>query len=165
MIRTVLSPRRVRRAVVAPCLWWGPRTAGKRLPLEASSFAVSAERDVHLVLGDDALLPVGQTDVDQLLVRFSSHLQDLVRAIGTDSQTSAGLGRARQLARPPWPPGYMESRIHLVMAAESVQELLAHVRADSAEPRRLRSRALSVHPIPLPPADARWASHREETHV
>ncbi|MFD7615549.1 DUF6415 family natural product biosynthesis protein [Streptomyces sp. NPDC059802] len=171
MIRTFLSPRRVRRAAVAPCLWRRPRLSGSGLRPKAGAAVLNAEGDVRLVLGDHAPLPALQSEVDELLVRFSHHLkelEDLVRAIGASPQTAVGLGRARRLGKLPRPCGHMESRIHLVMVAESVQELLAQVRAEDAAPkgvRRLSSRHPPAHPIPRPPVVARWTPDREDSHV
>jgi hypothetical protein len=170
MILTTFAPRRVRPAAVAPYSWWWPRTAGKEPVLDAGSLVVNAERDVQLVLGDDRPLPALQSDVDQLLIRFSDQLEGLLRlrAVGVGAEADVRFGRARRLGRLPRPFGHMESRIHLVMAAESVQDLLAHVRAEGARPAELwrpRGWWSLAHRFPLPPVDARWARDREVAHV
>ncbi|NUQ95071.1 MAG: hypothetical protein HOY79_00420 [Streptomyces sp.] len=167
MIRTVFSlPRRARRAEAAPRTWRRPRTMGEEIALEAGSQVAEAERDVLLVLGDDGPLPALQSEVDRLLTRFSLHLEGLVRALDAGSGSAAGVDRARRLGRLPPPRGHMESRIHLVMAAESAQELLARIATEgvAASPRPRIWRPPGVR-APRQPAEAHWARDREEAHV
>ncbi|MGW6145499.1 hypothetical protein [Streptomyces sp. NPDC055140] len=167
MTLTTSAPRRARPATVAYSWWW-TRTAGKESVLNARSLVINAERDVHLVLGDDRPLPAQQSEVDQLLIRFSDHLEGLLRAVSADAEADVRFSRARRVGRLPRPLGHMESRIHLVMAAESVQDLLVHVRSEGARPAKLRMPRgwwPLAHRFPLPPADARWARSREVAHV
>ncbi|MFG2683863.1 ATP-binding protein [Streptomyces sp. NPDC048392] len=70
--------------------------------------------------------------VDPLLIRFSPHLKGFVRALESGSGSAAGVDHARRLGRLPPPHGYLESRVHLVMVAESAQELLARIAAEGA---------------------------------
>ncbi|MFE6412220.1 hypothetical protein ACFVOR_35400 [Streptomyces sp. NPDC057837] len=167
MILTAFAPRRARPAAAAR-VWWRPRTADNEPSLEASSLVARAHRDVNLVLGDDRPLPDLQSDVDQLLSRFSTHLEVLLRIVDVSAETNTRFARMRRLGQLPRPVGHVESRIHLVLAAESVQELLAHVRAEGAcpaGPRRPRGWWSFAHRFPLSPVDGRWARDREEAHV
>ncbi|MER5372608.1 hypothetical protein [Streptomyces sp. NPDC002553] len=168
MFLTAFAPRRAWPAAVAPRVRWWPRAAGNKPSFEVSFLVASAHRDVNLVLGDDRPLPALQSDVDQLLSRFSTHLEVLLRIVDVSAETNARFARMRRLGQLPRPLGHLESRIHLVLAAESVQELLAHVRDEGAclaGPRRPRGWWSFAHRFPLSPVDVRWARDREEAHV
>lgn len=169
MSLTAFAPRRARPAVEVPYLWWGPRMADKDASLEVSSLVAGAHRDVHLVLGDDRPLPALQADVDQLLVSFAVHLESLLRIVDVRAETTSRIARMQLLGRLPRPLGHMESRIRLVMAAECVQDVLAHLRPEGAprarpEPRRWRWRLLARR-LSRPAVNSRWARDREEAHV
>ncbi|MEU6290268.1 hypothetical protein [Streptomyces sp. NPDC046988] len=167
MIRTVFSlPRRARRAEGAPRTWRRLHTMGREIVLEAGSRVADAERDVLLVQGDDGPLPALQSDDDRLLIRFSFHLEGLVRALDAGSGSAVGFDRARRLGRLPPPLGYLDSRLHPVMAAESTQELLARI-APEGVAASLRPRVWGPPGVRAPhqPSEALWAPDREEAHV
>jgi hypothetical protein len=116
------------------------------------SVAAAAAQTIALVLNEDAAVPDGDEDIQDLVLMLRGHIMQLGPAVHRKTGPLAGaLGAAQDLAATEMPAEYVPARVYLRNLAKAVQALLAEMVSEQLPGRHPPPReAVQAHAAKTP---------------